>query len=60
MTTNELWRILKKAGWTQSHGGKHDLAVDPKNVQHTIPVPRHRGEVPLGTANSILKEAGLK
>ena len=60
MTNQELWKKLKKVGWTQKHGGKHDLAVDPKNPQHTIPVPRHRGEVPKGTANAILSEAGLK
>jgi len=60
MKYNELWKILKKAGWKQIHGRKHDLAVDPRNSSHLIPVPRHKGEVPAGTADSILKEAGLK
>jgi predicted RNA binding protein YcfA (HicA-like mRNA interferase family) len=60
MKYSELWKILKAAGWKQIHGRKHDLAVNPENPDHLIPVPRHKDEVPSGTAHSILKEAGLK
>ena len=60
MKYSALGKILKAAGWKQEHGAKHDLAVDPKNIKHKIIVPRHKGEVTTGTADSILSEAGLK
>ncbi len=59
MTKRELERILKKAGWRIISGANHDMAV--KNGTSTkIPIPRHKGDIPIGTANNILKDAGLK
>jgi predicted RNA binding protein YcfA (HicA-like mRNA interferase family) len=60
MTYRELWQKLTQAGWIHGHGSKHDLAISPDNPNYAIPVPRHVGNVPIGTANSILKAAGLK
>ena len=31
-----------------------------KLLRKQFPVPRHKAEIPIGTLNSILKEAGLK
>lgn len=59
MTKRELEKILKQNGWRIISGARHDMAIkDGTNVK--IPIPRHKGDIPLGTANSILKDAGLK
>lgn len=57
MTKRELEKKLQDAGFTFEHGGNHDLAIRGKQK---IPIPRHKGDIPKGTADSILKAAGLK
>lgn len=57
MTKAEIERKFKAAGWTIVHGKKHDLAVSPTGQK--VPIPRHKGDVPKGTAFSILKSAGI-
>ncbi len=59
MTKRELERILKKAGWQIISGANHDMAVK-HGTSTKIPIPRHKGDIPVGTANNILKDAGLK
>ncbi len=59
MTKRELERILKKAGWQIISGANHDMAVKP-GTSTKIPIPRHKGDIPVETANNILKDAGLK
>lgn len=57
MTKTELTKILKKAGWKLIRQGKHEVwGKDGR----TIPIPRHAGDIPTGTANNILKRAGIK
>lgn len=61
MTEREIKRILKEAGWKITEGSRHSLATDnPKHPGKKIPIPRHKGDIPKGTADAILKEAGLK
>lgn len=57
MTKLEIERKFKAAGWTIVHGSKHDLLVSPTGQK--IALPRHKGDIPKGTALKILKEAGL-
>lgn len=57
MTKLELEKKLRKAGWTIEHGSKHDKAVSPTG--QIVPIPRHKGDIPKGTAEAILKEAEL-
>ena len=57
MTKRELLKLLKKAGWELVREGKCE--VWGKDGQ-TIPIPRHKGDIPVGTANNILKRAGIK
>lgn len=59
MTKKELEKKLKADGWTIEHGAKHDLATK-EGIRTKITIPRHKGDIPIGTANSILKAAGLK
>lgn len=57
MTKVEIERKFKAVGWTIVHGKKHDLAVSPTGQK--VPIPRHTGDIPKGTAQNILKSAGL-
>ena len=59
MTKRELVQKLHKAGWMITHGKAHDLATNPQKPGVKITIPRHSGDVPKGTAKSILKTAGL-
>lgn len=60
MKTTELLKLLKKEGIEfKEHGKRHDMYYSPK-TEKTFPVPRHKAEIPIGTLNSILKDAGLK
>lgn len=60
MKTSELLKLLKKNGITFiRHGKGHDIYYSPiTDKQFTV--PRHAAEVKTGTANNILKDAGLK
>jgi len=60
MTKRELVQKLLKAGWVITHGKAHDMATHPQNPGVKIPIPRHAGDIPKGTVQSILKDAGLK
>ncbi|GMO29919.1 MAG: type II toxin-antitoxin system HicA family toxin [Termitinemataceae bacterium] len=59
MTKKELERKLISAGWIITHGRAHDQATNPQKTGVKIPIPRHKGDIPKGTAKSILKDAGL-
>lgn len=60
MKTSELIKLLRKNGWVlHKHGGRHDLYAHP-DYENKIPVQRTKAEVPTGTANKILKDAGIK
>ena len=50
-------QIAKKAGWELVREGKYE--VWGKDGQ-TIPIPRHKGDIPVGTTTNILKRAGIK
>jgi predicted RNA binding protein YcfA (HicA-like mRNA interferase family) len=59
MKFSELYRLLERNGWELKKGKRHAKYVHPGFPP--IPVGRHPGkEVPTGTLESILKEAGLK
>ena len=60
MTKRELERKLLQAGWVITHGKAHDLATNPLKPEVKIPIPRHKGDIPKGTTESILKDAGLE
>ncbi len=59
MTKRELEKILKANGWQIIAGAKHDMAVKD-GTSTKIPIPRHKSDIPIGTANNILKDAGIK
>lgn len=59
--TSELTKMLKKAGCKMvEHGAEHDKWFSPITNKY-FRVWRHpHKEIPTGTANNILKDAGLK
>jgi predicted RNA binding protein YcfA (HicA-like mRNA interferase family) len=56
----DLLKVLKKDGWiTKDQKGNHLQLIHPtKKGKVTLPV--HDGDIPKGTLNAILKQAGLK
>ena len=62
MKGSELKRKITKADWYfVRHGGKHDLYGHDGHPGVLISIPRHESkEVPIGTAENILKITGLK
>lgn len=61
MKTSELTKMVTKAGcYIVEHGGEHDKWYSPITGKY-FRVGRHPSkEIPTGTANRILKDAGLK
>ena len=61
MKVSEILKKLKKGGCRfVEHGGEHDFWYSPITDKE-IQIPRHLAkELPTGTANKILKDAGLK
>ena len=59
-TTKELIKIIEKTGWYEvSQKGSH-RKFKHNNINVTIVLPIHNGDIATGTANKILKQAGLK
>lgn len=60
MTAKEILRILYADGWVDKvQKGSHLQLVHPTK-QGKVTVPIHKGDISIGTLNSILKQAGLK
>ena len=60
MKFKELEKILKDAGWfLHSTRGSHFYYVNLHKT-NKVTVPNHKGDIPIGTVNAILKQAGLK
>jgi len=60
MTNKELKKLLQKYGWKFHEGAKHEQAKHPDKPGVKISIQRGTGEIPIGTLNQILKDAGLK
>lgn len=60
MKTSELLKILKQYGiYKIREGGNHTQYKSPITGK-TFSLSRHAKEIPTGTANKILKDAGIK
>ncbi len=60
MKTSELLRILKNHACTMvEHGGRHDKYYSPITGRVFV-VWRHKREIPTGTVQKILKQAGIQ
>jgi predicted RNA binding protein YcfA (HicA-like mRNA interferase family) len=62
MTVRDILKMLHKDGWTEIPDrtkGSHIQLKHPYKPGK-VTVPNHSGDIPLGTLNSIKKQAGLK
>lgn len=60
MKTSELLKLLRKNDCQiVRHGAGHDIWKN-QTTGNQFSVPRHKTEIKKGTAEKILKEAGLK
>ena len=60
MTAKEIIKQLKADGWIEyDTRGSHIQFKHPVKPGK-VTIPSHSGDIPKGTLNSILKQAGLK
>ena len=60
MTVREIERILKSDGWyLYKQIGSH-RQYKHNNKKGKVTVPCHKGDLDIGTAKSILKQASIK
>jgi predicted RNA binding protein YcfA (HicA-like mRNA interferase family) len=60
MKARDVIRLLIKNGWYEKRqSGSHKQFAHPVR-KGKVTVPMHDGDIPIGTLNSILKQAGLK
>jgi len=60
MKFKEMLKLLKEDGWEEkSQKGSH-LQLVHTSKPGKVTLPAHGGDIPKGTLNSILKQAGLK
>jgi predicted RNA binding protein YcfA (HicA-like mRNA interferase family) len=52
--------MLEESGWTQVRIAGSHHTFKKSGVKHLITVPHPKKDLPVGTANRILKDAGLK
>lgn len=60
MTAKEVIKLLKADGWTEVRSRGSHIQLKHPNKKGLVTVPMHSGDIPRGTLNSILKQAGLK
>lgn len=60
MMTRDIIKLLTSDGWElKATRGSHMQFVHPTKPGK-VTLPNHKGDVPPGTLNSIMKQAGLK
>ena len=60
MKTQELLKLLKKNGCSVLRNGSRNDIWYSNITGKQFSVPRHKAEIPAGTLNNILKDAGIK
>jgi len=60
MSVRELLKVLKQDGWIKKAQKGSHLQLEHPVKKGKVTVPVHGGDIPKGTLNAILKQAGLK
>ncbi len=60
MKVREMLQLLKEDGWVEKTQKGSHLQLEHPSKPGKVTVPVHGGDIPKGTLNSILKQAGLK
>jgi len=59
-TAKELIKMIENVGWRFARAKGSHYVFEHATRPGKVVVPVHHGTMPPGTANSILKQAGLK
>lgn len=60
MNSREALKLLTKDGWYEVQTKGSHIQLKHPTKPGRVTVPAHGGNLPAGTLNSILKQAGLK
>ncbi|HBW36080.1 type II toxin-antitoxin system HicA family toxin [Desulfosporosinus sp. BICA1-9] len=60
MTVREVLKILKQEGWIEKETKGSYIQLIHPTKSGKVTLPNHKGDIPIGTVNSIWKQAGLK
>ena len=60
MKVRELLKILRQDGWLDKEQKGSHLQLVHSKKKGKVTVPIHGGDIPKGTLNAILKQAGLR
>jgi predicted RNA binding protein YcfA (HicA-like mRNA interferase family) len=60
MTVRELLKILHADGWKEVEQNGSHIQLKHTQKKGKVTVPNHKGDLPIKTVNSALKQAGLK
>jgi predicted RNA binding protein YcfA (HicA-like mRNA interferase family) len=60
MKVKELLKLLNDDGWVEKDQKGSHLQMVNSNKPGKVTVQVHKGDIPKGTLNAILKQAGLK
>lgn len=60
MTVREILKILHNDGWVKKDCKGSHIQLSHQTKSGKVTVPNHTGDVPTGTLDSIMKQAGLK
>lgn len=60
MKAKEVVKLLKQDGWMEKDQKGSHLQLIHNDKPGKVTVPMHSGDIPIGTLNRILKQAGLK
>lgn len=60
MTAKEVLKKLRADGWEEYKTQGSHIQLKHPVKKSKVTVPFHSGDIPPGTLNSILKQAGLK
>ena len=60
MKVRELLKILRKDGWVEKEQKSSHLQLIHPIKRGKVTLPIHGGDIPKGTFNAIMKQAGLK
>ena len=60
MKVKELLRFLKRDGWVEKEQKGSHLQLVHSSKKGKVTLPVHGGDIPKGTLNAIMKQAGIK
>ena len=60
MKVRELIKIIKDDCWYEVNQRGSHIQYEHHTKKGKVTIPNHNGDIPKGTLNSILKQAGIK